>query len=120
MFLQLDSTRYPMKNYSDIAFRIYGPVARHIVNILQSIQLFCLVGVIIIGNGQGLYQINDNICYIVCCVIWSALGMVLGQVRTLQRFGWIANFAVWINVLVMVITMVVVTHSEPNYEAASK
>jgi hypothetical protein len=120
MFLQLDSTRYPMKNYSDIAFRIYGPFARHVVNILQSIQLFCLVGVIIIGNGQGLYQINNNICYIVCCVIWSALGMVLGQVRTLQRFGWIANFAVWMNVIVMVMTMVVVTHSEPNYEAASK
>jgi hypothetical protein len=38
----------------------------------------------------------------------------------LQRFGWIANFAVWMNVIVMVMTMVVVTHSEPNYEAASK
>jgi hypothetical protein len=46
--------------------------------------------------------------------------MVLGQVRTLQKFGWIANFAVWLNVLVMVMVMVVVTHSEPNYEAASK
>ena len=120
MFLQLDSDRYPMSNYSDIAFRIYGPFARHIVNVLQSVQLFCLVGVIIIGNGQGLYQINCNICYVVCCVIWSVLGMFLGQIRTLQRFGWIANFAVWINVIVMVLTMVVVTHSEPNYEAASK
>jgi len=120
MFLQLDSDRYPMSNYSDIAYRIYGPFARHIVNVLQSVQLFCLVGVIIIGNGQGLYQINGNICYVVCCVIWSVLGMFLGQIRTLQRFGWIANFAVWINVIVMVLTMVVVTHSEPNYEAASK
>lgn len=120
MFLQLDSNRYPMTNYSDIAFRIYGPFARHIVNLLQSVQLFCLVGVIIIGNSQGLYQINGNICYIACCVIWAVLGMLLGQIRTLQKFGWIANFAVWINVIVMVLTMAVVAHSEPNYEAASK
>ena len=54
MFLQLDSTRYPVTNYSDIAFRVYGPVARYVVNVLQSVQLFCLLGVIIIGNGQGL------------------------------------------------------------------
>ena len=66
MFLQLDSVKYPVTNYSDIAFRIYGPVARHVVNVLQSVQLFCLVGVVIIGNGQGLYQINGNICYVVC------------------------------------------------------
>lgn len=120
MFLQLDSTRYPLNSYGDVAFRIFGPAARHLVNVLRWIQLFCLVGVIVIGNGQGLYQINSNICYVVCCVIWSVIGMVLGQVRTLQRFGWIANFAVWMNVIVMVMVMVVVTHSEPNYEAASK
>jgi hypothetical protein len=45
---------------------------------------------------------------------------VLGQVRTLQKYGWIANCAVWLNVTVMILTMAVVTHSHPNYEAASK
>jgi len=40
-------------------------VVRHLVNILQAIQLIFNVGVIIIQNGQGLYQINGNICYIV-------------------------------------------------------
>jgi hypothetical protein len=45
---------------------------------------------------------------------------VLGQVRTLQKYGWIANCAVWLNVIVMILTMAVVTHSHPNYEAASK
>jgi hypothetical protein len=120
MFLQLDSSRYPVTNYSDIAFRIYGPVARHVVNVLQSVQLFCLAGVVIIGNGQGLYQINGKICYVACCMIWAVLGMFLGQIRTLQKFGWVTNLAVWLNVIVMVLVMAVVTHSEPNYEAASK
>lgn len=140
-----------MKTFGDIAFRVYGTAARHCVNVLQSIQLLFNVGAIIIANGQGLYQINGNICYIVCCVIWAACGMVVGQIRvsashpisgvddthsafierslgarsnanisqTLQKFGWIANFAIWLNVVVMILTMVVVTHSSPNYEAAA-
>jgi hypothetical protein len=31
-----------------------------------------------------------------------AAGMVVGQIRTLQRFGWLANFAVYINVLILI------------------
>jgi hypothetical protein len=50
----------PSENIGDIAFRAYGQVVRHIVNILQAIQLIFNVGVIIIQNGQGLYQINSN------------------------------------------------------------
>ena len=42
-----------MKNYGDLAFRIYGTIPRYTVNILQSIQLLCQVGLIIISNGQG-------------------------------------------------------------------
>ncbi|KAI5204127.1 hypothetical protein E4T39_03678 [Aureobasidium subglaciale] len=119
MFLQLNSDQYPLKTFGDIAFRTYGQIVRHLMNVLQAIQLIFNVGVIIIMNGQGLYQINNNICYIVCCVIWTLCGFLLGQVRTLQRYGWIANFAVWLNVVVMILTMVVVTHTHPNYEAAS-
>lgn len=44
--------------------------------------------------------------------------MVLGQIRTLQKFGWLANLAVFINVFIMIFTMIVVAHSEPNYTAA--
>jgi hypothetical protein len=120
MFLRLDSDQYPIKTFGDIAFRTYGRVARHLMNILQTIQLIFNVGVIIIQNGQGLYQINSNICYIVCCVIWAVCGFALGQVRTLQKYGWIANAAVWINVAIMILTMAVITHSHPNYSAATK
>jgi len=53
MFLNLDSKEYPMKTFGDFAFRLYGTVARHVVNVLQSIQLLFNVGIIIISNGQG-------------------------------------------------------------------
>ena len=62
MFIMLDSYKYPLKTYGDIAFRVFGAPARHTVNILQSIQLIVNVGLIIIGNGQGIYQINPKIC----------------------------------------------------------
>ena len=62
MFMMLDSYKHPLKTYGDIAFRIFGTGARHTVNILQSIQLIVNVGLIIIGTGQGIYQINPKIC----------------------------------------------------------
>jgi len=119
MFLSMDSDKYPLKTYGDIAFRIYGTFARHIINVLQSIQLLFNVGVIVIGNGNGLYQVNSNICYVVCCVIWCVCGMFLGQIRTLQKFGWIANFAIWLNVTVIIITLASVANMAPNYQAAA-
>lgn len=78
------------------------------------------MGAIIIGNGQGRYCINDNICHVVCCVVWAVLGMLLSQIRTLQRFDLISNLAVCENAILMILMMAVVAHSDPNYEAASK
>jgi amino acid transporter len=45
-------------------------------------------------------------------------GMFLGQIRTLQKFGWLANIAVFMNVFIMILTMIVAAHSDPNYNAA--
>jgi len=41
--------------------------------------------------------------------------MVLGQIRTLQRFGWLANLSVWTTVLSAFISIGVSAHSSPNY-----
>ena len=41
--------------------------------------------------------------------------MVLGQIRTLQRFGWLANVAVITTVLVCFISIGVSANSSPNY-----
>lgn len=60
LFLKLDSDLYPVKTYSDLVERIFGRVARHLVNILQSIQLIVNVGTICLSNGQSLSQISKG------------------------------------------------------------
>jgi len=102
-----------------MGFRIYGVYTRHGMNILQSIQLLFNVGVIIIVNGQSLTQMSKNaVCFSVLVFIWPLCGFIVGQIRTLQKFGYIANFAIWLNILVIFITMGVAAHSLPNYAAS--
>jgi hypothetical protein len=108
-----------MRTYGDIAFRVYGTVVRHMVNILQSIQLLFNVGVIIIANGQALSQVSKfRLCYAICCLVFALAGFFIGQVRTLQKYGWFANAAIWMNVFVIITTMGVVAHTAPNYSAS--
>lgn len=93
-----------MMTYADAFFRVYGRWARHGVNILQAIQLLLTVAVLILSNGQSISQVSKGtLCFIVCLVIFMAAGMIVGQIRTLQRFGWLANLAIWINVLILFI-----------------
>ena len=74
MFLKLDSDRFPLRSFGDLGYRIYGswfrictpltPFYKRITyvedlavcNVLQSLQLIFNVGIIILGNGQGLSQ----------------------------------------------------------------
>ena len=128
MFLKLDSDKYPLRTYGDIAFRVYGSAVRHGINGLQSVQLLFNVGIIIVTNGQSLSQMaakgpnldQNGACFIILCFVWAIAGMLLGQIRTLQRLGYLANFAVWLNVFVIIATMAIVAHTTPNYVAAGK
>lgn len=43
------------------------------------------------------YLVCWQLCFAVCIVIWALVGMVIGQIRTLKSYGWLANSAVWIN-----------------------
>lgn len=104
IFMNMDSDRYPMKSYGDAFFRVYGIWARHAINILQSIQLLFTVAILILSTGQSIAQISKgNLCFVVCLIVFMAAGMIVGQIRTLQRFGWLANLAVWINLLIIFI-----------------
>ena len=115
----LDSYQYPVKSYGDMAFRLYGQWARYMFNILQTIQLICSVAAIIISNGEALSEASKfKLCYAICCLVWALAGFFLGQIRTLQKFGWLANFAIWINLMIMFITMGVAAHSQPLYSAS--
>lgn len=116
MFLGLDSFHYPIRHFGDLGFRLFGPWMRILINILQSIQLILNVGLIVISNGEALSQVAKfKLCFIVCCLIWAIVGFLVGQIRTLQKFGWIANLAVWLNLICMFITMGGAAHYEPNY-----
>jgi hypothetical protein len=104
MFIHLDSIQYPLKTYGDVAYRVYGPWARHCVNSLQSLVLVCIVSGVILSSGQSIAQISKNkICYVICIFIYAVAGMILGQIRPLRNVGWMANLAVWINLLIMFI-----------------
>ncbi|KAF8638119.1 hypothetical protein AX17_002439 [Amanita inopinata Kibby_2008] len=121
LFVNLDSLRYPLKTYADIAERIFGRTARHICTILQGIQLVINVGTICLSNGQSLSQVSKNhICFSVAILVWALFGMIIGQIRTLKNFGWLANSAVWINLIVIFASMAFVAHSPPNFGAAMK
>lgn len=116
IFMDMDSYEFPIKNFGDLGYRVFGQPVRYIFNILQSIQLLLNVGIIVISNGEALSQAAKfKLCFAICCLIWALAGFFLGQIRTLQKFGWLANAAVWINIICMIITMAAAAHSLPNY-----
>lgn len=88
--------------------------------IFQAIQLLLNVAIILVSNGEALSQVSKfKLCYAVCVVVWAIAGFLFGQIRTLQKFGFLANFAIWINLLIMFITMGVAANSPPLYSAYS-
>ena len=44
-------------------------------------------------------------------------GWLIGQIRTLARLGWVANLAIWLNITVLIVTMVGVATGPPNFTA---
>ncbi len=96
--MQMDSDRYPLRDYGAAFFRVYGATARHGVNVLQSVQMILTVSTLILGQGQSIAQVSagtsNPVCFILCLFIFTIVGMVLGQIRTPQKFGWLANFAI--------------------------
>ncbi|KIW01199.1 hypothetical protein, variant [Verruconis gallopava] len=117
-FMGLDSYQFPVRTYADLAFRIFGSSARYVVLAFQALQLLMNVSIILISNGEALSQASKfKLCYAICVFVWAIAGFVFGQIRTLQKFGFLANFAIWINLLIMFITMGVAAHSPPLYSA---
>jgi amino acid permease len=99
IFITLDSSRFPMQSYGDTFYRVYGAKSRHFINITQALQQFMTVAVLILGSGTTIAQLaSEKICFIVCLLIFTIIGMIFGSIRSLQRIGWLANLSVWLNV----------------------
>jgi len=119
LFVKLDTPEQPIRTFSDIAERIaahWGPVVaaivRHTVAVLQAIQLLMSVAVLIFGNSIVLSQlVNFNICFIVCLVIFAAIGNVGGLIKTFKNLSIFANFSVWLNLTVCFLCMGVGNHA---------
>lgn len=119
LYLTLHSPTDPLKNFCDISLRIYGSHAYKATNVLQSLQLLFNVAIIILSNAQGLSQIvKGKVCFSALGIIWMAIGMVVGQIKELSGLTHLSNFAIWLNLSVILITMGVVANSSPNYAAA--
>lgn len=110
LFCKLDSHEFPIKTYGDLAGRILGTPFRHMTTVLQSLQLIInvnvnyveasnytdpslQVGVICLSNAQSVEQLaaNHQFCFSVSVLIWAFVGMVLGQIRSLQKYTYLAN-----------------------------
>jgi hypothetical protein len=119
VFVTLDSARFPMYSYGDLFLRVFGPKTRHVINITQSLQQFCSVMVLILGNGTVISQLaGPGLCFIACMIIAMAIGMVGGSIRSLQRLGWLCNFSVLLNIVSFIIIMVASSKFGIDYSAA--
>jgi hypothetical protein len=59
-----------------------------------------------------------SVTVMVAEVIFTLLGFILGQIRTLQRLSWLANLAIWLNVIVIIMTWVLL-HLSVGFEAVA-
>ncbi|KIW25870.1 uncharacterized protein PV07_09006 [Cladophialophora immunda] len=120
VFMGVDSHEFPARNYGDLAFRAWGTIARHVVNVLQAIALLLLLGQVTILFGQNISEMSKyRICYIVCPLIFVIIGFFLTQIRTLRNYGWIANFGFWLNILAIFVSMGATAHNPPNFAIAT-
>ena len=124
LFMQLDSARYPVKTYGDLGERVIGYPIRWLFNALQTIQLIINVGLLCLTNGQALSQVisgapgGANLCFSVCVVIFSLIGMAFAQVQTFRGLGFAATTAVYQNIAIVIISMAAIIKYGPYIAGA--
>ncbi|SCU91285.1 LANO_0D11254g1_1 [Lachancea nothofagi CBS 11611] len=120
-YCKVDSNNYPIRTFSDLAGRIVAPWFKYPFAILQFIQMILNCGVLLLGTAQAVSQMqivtrgHDGLCFTVDILVWGILCMILGQIKSLGKFAYIANSAVWMNIAICIITMVGVAVGGPYY-----
>ncbi|KAJ7728928.1 transmembrane amino acid transporter protein-domain-containing protein [Mycena maculata] len=124
IYLRIDSVRYPITLYGDMCERTVGGWLKYISSFLQCIQLTINVGLICLTNGQSLSQIiagpnaTGHLCFSVTVLIWALCGMCIGMIRGLGNFSILANASVYLNLMIIFISIGFAARSAPNYAAA--
>lgn len=122
LYVKLDSDRYPVKSYSDITERVAGRAFRLFVTWLVFIHMIVNVATTSLAAAQSLVQVVESrggkLCFVVAIIIWILVGMVLNQIRTLSRYGYLASSAIWLNILIIFLSVGFIAHSPPNYSSA--
>ncbi|KAK4547885.1 hypothetical protein LTR36_010604 [Oleoguttula mirabilis] len=119
LYVKLDSDRFPVKSYSDITERTAGKPMRFLVTWLVFIHMIVNVATTSLSAAQSLYQLaRGHICFVVAIVVWILVGCILNQIRTLKRYSWLASSAIWLNILVILLSVGFIAHSPPNYASA--
>lgn len=104
-----------MQSFGDPFLRLFGVKARHFINIAQSLQQFFTVAILIFSKSLNIEQIaHSSVCFVGMMLVIMAVGMLGGFVRSLKKIGWIANAAVWFNIVNFIIWSVFLPH-QPIY-----
>jgi hypothetical protein len=115
VFMQLDSSRFPMLSFGDPFLRLFGPKTAAFINVMQAIQMWCSVAVVLIGNSQIFSQlVKAKVCYIAVVIIQLIIGIASGWLRSLKHLGWLCNFAVWFNIVSFIIIMAAAGSNGPD------
>lgn len=123
LYLRLDSDRHPIRSYGDLMEVFFGKVGHYLVSVIQVVQIIFIVASNIIANAQGMTQLtapNGSLCFIASIVIWTVIGLVTSiPFRSLAKLSYLATFNVFINLLIIFMSMGFIAHSPPNYESAA-
>ncbi|KAI7553285.1 amino acid transporter-like protein [Hortaea werneckii] len=121
IFLDMDSSRYPMCSYGDPFFRLFGKKSRHCINFAQSLQQFLTVAVLIMSKSLNISQIaHSSLCFSGVMVLVMGIGMISGIIRSLKKIGWLSNAAVFMNITNFLIIMCAAAIYKPYYPAVTK
>lgn len=121
VFCSLDSARFPITSYPDLAQRVAGRWVRAAVVVLQQAQLVLLIGVASLTNGQALESLlaahGHSMCFTLAVAIWTLVGIAFAQVRTIRGLASLSHLAVGVNIALVVITLVQMQRRGLNWPA---
>ena len=114
-FMKLDSSRYPIVGFGDPFHRLFGRYVRQFINVIQALQQFLTVCILIFGQSSVLSQMAEaKICWIAVLIIITVIGIAMAWLRSLKHLGWLCNASVWLNVITFIIVMVAAAKFGPD------